>query len=239
MGDVAGAQEVQASEPSSVRSESSQVRAHRQATPLAQALAAAGDRWTLLIVLACGDDTLRLNTLRNRLPGVSSAVLDHHVRQMVALGLLSRQRFREMPPRVELSLTESGAALLPVASALARWGMRHRWNEQHGCEHIDPDAILCQLPALLDETKLPAGVLEAIIDAYDEEAEPVVHRFETVDGRLQPLAGDAAAAAKACARIRGDRTAWEAALGPRRDYAGLHLIGRDRLAWQVFDALPR
>ncbi len=114
------------------------LRAHRQATPLAAALAAAGDRWTLLIVLACSDGTLRLNGLRSRLPGVSSAVLDHHVRQMVALGLLSRRRFREMPPRVELTLTESGAGLLPIASALARWGMRHRWSEQSdGYEHVD------------------------------------------------------------------------------------------------------
>src|ERR1700749_829761 len=147
MGDVAGTQEIE-------QKGSSPVRAHRQATPLAQALAAAGDRWTLLIVLACGEDTVRLNTLRNRLPGVSSAVLDHHVRQMVTLGLLSRERFREMPPRATLSLTASGVERLPIAAALARWGMRHRWDEQHGCEHVDPDAVLCQLPALLDETKL-------------------------------------------------------------------------------------
>ncbi|HTA36067.1 MAG TPA: helix-turn-helix domain-containing protein [Solirubrobacteraceae bacterium] len=233
MGDVMGTREIQGAVPPPVRS-------HRQATPLAQSLAAVGDRWTLLIVLACSDGTIRLNTLRNRLPGISSAVLDHHVRQMVALGLLTRERFREMPPRVELSLTESGAELLPIAAALARWGMRHRWNEQHGCEHIDPDAVLCQLPALLDGAKLPKGVLEAIIDAYDEEEEPVVYRFESVDGRLQPVAGEPArAAAKASARIRGDRAAWEAALGPRRDYAGLHLIGREPLARKVFDALPR
>jgi DNA-binding HxlR family transcriptional regulator len=234
MGDVAEAQPTETTQPLPVR-------AHRQATPLAQALAAAGDRWTLLIVLALADGTIRLNTLRQRLPGVSSAVLDHHVRQMVALDLISRQRFREMPPRVELTLTDSGAALLPIAAALARWGMAYRWNEQAGCEHVDPDAVLCQLPALLDGTKLPKGVLEAIIDAYDEEEEPVVHCFESVDGRLQPLAGDAAeaAAAKASARIRGDRAAWEAALGPRRDYAGLNLVGREPLARKVFDALPR
>lgn len=232
MGEGAGTQEID-------QQGSSRVRAHRQATPLAQALAAAGDRWTLLIVLACGEDTVRLNTLRNRLPGVSSAVLDHHVRQMVTLGLLSRERFREMPPRVELSLTDSGTALLPIAASLARWGMRYRWNEQHGCEHVDPDAVLCQLPALLDGTKLPKGVLEAIIDAYDEEEEPIVHRFESVDGRLQPLVGAAVAEAKASARIRGDRAAWEAALGPRRDYARLHLVGREPLARKVFDALPR
>src|ERR1700753_2712096 len=107
MGDVMATREIQGTVPPAVRS-------HRQATPLAQSLEAAGDRWTLRIVLACSDGTIRINTLRNRLPGISSAVLDHHVRQMVALGLLTRERFREMPPRVELALTESRLALLPI-----------------------------------------------------------------------------------------------------------------------------
>jgi DNA-binding HxlR family transcriptional regulator len=236
MGDVAGGHEAELRAPVEGPAPPP-VRAHRQATPLAQALAAAGDHWTLLIVLACGDGTLRLNGLRSRLPGVSSAVLDHHVRQMVALGLLSRRRFREMPPRVELTLTESGAGLLPIATALARWGMRHRWNEHYGSqEQIDPDAVLYQLPALLDATKLPDGLLEAIV----EHQQTVVHRFETVAGRLRPLAGTAAdAGAKPTTSVRGDRAAWQAALGARRDYSGLLLQGRQQFARRLFEALPR
>jgi DNA-binding HxlR family transcriptional regulator len=212
------------------------VRAHRDATPLARALHAAGDRWTLLIVLACCDGTVRLNTLRSRLPGVSSAVLNHHVRQMVELGLLSRERFREMPPRVELTLTDSGAALLPIAAALARWGMRYRWDEHDASERVDADALLCQLPALLDDTKLPSGVLETVIDDGER---PVVHRFHTVGGRLQTIVDPAADERKASALIHGDRAAWVAALGPRRDYTGLQLRGHSRLAQLVFDSLPR
>jgi DNA-binding HxlR family transcriptional regulator len=229
MGDVAEAQPSETTQPLTVR-------AHRQATPLAQALAAAGDRWTLLIVLALADGTIRLNTLRQRLPGVSSAVLDHHVRQMVALDLISRQRFREMPPRVELTLTDSGAALLPIAAALARWGMAYRWNEQSGCEHVDADAVLCQLPALLDGTKLPKGVLETVI--VDDE-QRIVRRFVAVDGKLRPVSELEADKPKASVSIHGDRSAWEAALGPRRDYAGLRLLGRQQLARQLLDALAR
>jgi DNA-binding HxlR family transcriptional regulator len=229
MGDVAGTDAVQAPTPSPVR-------AHRQATPLAQALAAAGDRWTLLIALALADGTIRLNTLRNRLPGVSSAVLDHHVRQMVALGLVSRERFREMPPRVELTLTESGAALLPIAAALARWGMRYRWNDEDDCKHLDPDAVLFQLPALLDGTKLPKGVLETIIDDGERR---IVRRFRAVDGRLQPVGEPELGPQKASVSIYGDKSAWEAALGPRRDYARLRLLGQTQLARKVLDALPR
>jgi DNA-binding HxlR family transcriptional regulator len=55
----------------------------------------------------------------------SAGVLDRHLQQMVTLGLLLRRRFKEMPPRVEISLTEAGRELLPIADALARWGVKH------------------------------------------------------------------------------------------------------------------
>jgi DNA-binding HxlR family transcriptional regulator len=44
---------------------------------------------------------------------------------MVGLGLVTRTRFKEKPPRVELELTDAGRELVPIAEALARWGMRH------------------------------------------------------------------------------------------------------------------
>ncbi len=94
-------------------------------SPLARALGATGDRWTLLIVLALGRDARRPVHIQHELAGISSGVLDRYLRQMVALGLLLRRRYREMPPRVELELTEAGRELLPIADALARWGMRH------------------------------------------------------------------------------------------------------------------
>ncbi len=211
-----------------------QVRGHRQWTPLARALAAAGDRWTLLIVLALSHETLRLSVLRARLPGVSSGVLDHHLGQMTALGLISRQRFREMPPRVEVALTEAGRELLPIAAALARWGMRHEWPLPPSGEYVPADAVLRQLPALLGECEdLPGGTLEAIVGEGEERA---VHWFEVVDGRLQMCA---ALASKATVRLEGDDRAWIAALGPDRDYSGLHLSGKQRMATQILDALPR
>jgi DNA-binding HxlR family transcriptional regulator len=106
--------------------EQSQPRHHNQrATPLARALSATGDHWTLLIAQALASDPQRPVELRRRLPGISSGVLDRHLQQMVALGLLLRRRFKEMPPRVEVALTEAGRELLPIARALARWGDKH------------------------------------------------------------------------------------------------------------------
>jgi DNA-binding HxlR family transcriptional regulator len=106
--------------------EQSQPRHHSQrTTPLARALSATGDRWTLLIAQALASDPQRPVELRRRLPGISSGVLDRHLQQMVALGLLLRRRFKEMPPRVEVALTPAGRDLLPIARDLARWGDKH------------------------------------------------------------------------------------------------------------------
>lgn len=211
-----------------------QVRGHRQWTPLARALTATGDRWTLLIVLALSHETLRLSVLRSRLPGVSSGVLDHHLGQMTALGLLSRQRYREMPPRVEVALTQAGSELLPVAAALARWGMRHEWPPPPGSVYARADAVLRQLPALLEEEEdLPNGTVEAVVDAGEERT---AHWFKIAEGRLRAASERAA---KATARIEGDDQAWIAALGPDRDYSRLNLEGRRKLAQRVLDSLPR
>lgn len=97
-----------------------------QQMALARALGVAGDRWTLLIALALARRPQRPVELRRRLPGdISAGVLDRHLQQMVGLGLLLRRRFKEMPPRVELALTEKGRELLPSARALARWSAKH------------------------------------------------------------------------------------------------------------------
>ncbi len=211
-----------------------QVRGHRQWTPLARALTATGDRWTLLIVLALSHETLRLNALRARLPGVSSGVLDHHLSQMTSLGLLARKRFREMPPRVEVSLTEAGSELLPIAAALARWGMRYEWPAPDSRQHACADAVLRQLPALLEEEDdLPDGIVEAIVEANGER---VRHWFEVTNGRLRATPSDIATATT---QIEGDEDAWIAALGPGHDRSGLRLAGQGPLAARILDSLPR
>jgi DNA-binding HxlR family transcriptional regulator len=211
------------------------VRAHRQWTPLARALTAVGDHWTLLIVLALADEKLRLNVLRARLPGVSSGVLDHHLSQMISLGLLSRERFREMPPRVEVVLTERGRELQPIAAALARWGMRHEWPTPDSHEHVRADAVLHQLPALLGEaTDLPDGFVEAAVGP-DGGGTCASHWFHISDGRLTA----STAADDATARVHGDEAAWIAALGPGGDYSGLRFAGKRSVAKRVLDALPR
>src|ERR1700720_2002123 len=100
-------------------------RVHRAWTPLARALTAAGDRWTLMIVLALEHGPTRLTELHRRLPGVSTSVLESHLRRMVAAKLITRTRRAKSPPRVELELTDAGHELVAIAGTLACWGMRN------------------------------------------------------------------------------------------------------------------
>jgi DNA-binding HxlR family transcriptional regulator len=194
-------------------------------TPLARTLAATGDRWTLLIAVA---------QLHRCLPGVSTGVLERHVRQMVALGLVRRSRFKEMPPRVELELTDAGRELLPIAHALARWGMRHLWSPPRERECVDVDALLRLLPALLEEeTGLPEGSVEAVV----ADADPPVRRIYRIDCGCLRMVDRAADGHMTC--LHGDGDAWVAALGPACDYERLRITGDEWLARCILDALPR
>jgi DNA-binding HxlR family transcriptional regulator len=208
-----------------------------------------------MIALALAPGRTRLTHLHSRLPGVSTGVLERYIQQMVAHGLVRRTRFKEMPPRVELELTDAGRELLPVAGALSRWGMRHLWSPPQGRERVDVGALLRLLPALLEEqSRLPEGRVEAVVADSDP---PLTRHYRVEDGRLCIVAestdvglgcadwGDAtsedpaAATDMATARLHGDGAAWVAAFGPACDCKGLRISGDELLARQILDALPR
>jgi DNA-binding HxlR family transcriptional regulator len=231
------------------RPERRAARVHRQWTPLARALALAGDRWTLLIILELAEGPLRLRALMERLPGASAGVLDNHVRAMHEGGLLTRARFREVPPRVEVGLTREGAELAVVAGALARWGMRNAWSEPVEGERVDVGAIVRMLPVLLaKERGLPDGTLEVVVQATASGAggrvvaAPALGAGEARRELFTAHGGALAAShdtASPTANAAGDVPAWVAALGPARDRSGIALSGSARFASAVLDALPR
>src|SRR4051794_26497350 len=77
-----------------------------QWAPDARALDLVGDKWTLLIVRDLVAGPRRFVELQRVLPGISTEQLRSRLNRMVADGLLTRQRYREVPPRVDYELTE-------------------------------------------------------------------------------------------------------------------------------------
>ncbi|MEV5342786.1 winged helix-turn-helix transcriptional regulator [Streptomyces sp. NPDC052773] len=66
--------------------------------------------------------TRRFAELRRGLPGVSEKMLIQHLREMEEDGLVHREVYREVPPKVEYSLTEHGVSLNAALASLGKWG---------------------------------------------------------------------------------------------------------------------
>ena len=94
--------------------------------PVATAVSLIGGKWKLLIVRNLRDRAWRFNDLQRDLDGVSQKVLTDSLRQMMDDGLVYRQDYGEVPPRVEYGLTELGREMLPVIDALADFGRYYK-----------------------------------------------------------------------------------------------------------------
>jgi DNA-binding HxlR family transcriptional regulator len=97
----------------------------RERSPLAEALAAVGDRWTLLVVEALLGGSLRFNELQERIEGIAPNILSNRMRRLEQDGLVLAQPYSERPPRFVYELTAAGRELAGALRLLADWGARH------------------------------------------------------------------------------------------------------------------
>ncbi len=89
-------------------------------------LAILGGKWKLKIYKAIRFNTvMRFNEIRNVIGDISDKILTAQLKEMEEDGLLKRQVFGEVPPRVEYSLTALGGSVEQVFSALDAWGKRY------------------------------------------------------------------------------------------------------------------
>jgi DNA-binding HxlR family transcriptional regulator len=101
------------------------------ATPLADALARVGDRWTLLVVAALLDGPLRFNELQAQLEGIAPNVLSARLKTLTEQALVVTQPYSERPPRFVYELSESGRELAGALRLLADWGARTGGGEPY------------------------------------------------------------------------------------------------------------
>lgn len=185
----------------------------------------------MLIVRDLAAGPRRFVELQRVLPGISTEQLRSRLNRMVADGLLTRQRYREVPPRVDYELTERAQALLPVLGALARWGYRWAWDGPRGDEAIDIGAIFRVAPGLIAPGDA-RGLVELTVIRPDGDQRCYAIAVEedgvTIEEREAP---------EAEAQIAGAEADWIRALGPQTDRDALRVAGDERLALSVLDAI--
>lgn len=96
------------------------------ACPVETTLTLIGNKWKVLIMRDLLTGTKRFGELKKSLGSVSQKVLTTQLRAMEEDGLIHREVYAEVPPRVEYSLTELGWSLKPILDAMVIWGNNYK-----------------------------------------------------------------------------------------------------------------
>lgn len=93
-----------------------------------------GGKWKGLLWWRLSNGLGRFGELQRAIPQITKKMLAQQLREMEQDGIVRREVFAEVPPRVEYSLTDYGASLAPVIESICRWGLHHlqrtgRWED--------------------------------------------------------------------------------------------------------------
>jgi DNA-binding HxlR family transcriptional regulator len=96
------------------------------ACPTRQVVSTIGDKWTLLVLYALElGGTLRFSQLQRAVPGITQKMLTQTLRQLERDGIVSREVYPVIPPRVDYALTDLGRSLSGVIAELRTWAYAH------------------------------------------------------------------------------------------------------------------
>lgn len=98
--------------------------------PVTATITLIGGRWKPLILFHLSDHTRRFGEIAVRMPSISRKVLSEQLKELEVDGLIYREQFKEIPPRVEYSLTELGKSVRPLLIHMATWGQEMILNNR-------------------------------------------------------------------------------------------------------------
>lgn len=93
--------------------------------PVSATLKIIGGKWKPLVLYFISVDVNRFGQLQRMMPKCSKRMLTTQLRELEADGLVHREVFAEVPPKVIYTLTEKGESLRPLFGMLSRWGIKH------------------------------------------------------------------------------------------------------------------
>lgn len=87
-------------------------------------------KWKLVILWHLSKNTRRFNEPQKLLPEISQGILTQQLRELERDQLVHREIYKEVPPKVEYSLTDIGRSLIPVMDVIAKWGLEYLDHKQ-------------------------------------------------------------------------------------------------------------
>lgn len=97
-----------------------------QACPVETTLDVVGGKWKGIILYQLLDGTKRFNEFRRLNPGITQFMLTLQLRELERDGIIHREIYKEIPPKVEYSLTDFGRTLEPVIMSMKAWGESYK-----------------------------------------------------------------------------------------------------------------
>lgn len=93
--------------------------------PVAATIAIIGGKWKPIILYLISHEINRFGEMHAMIEGISKKMLTDQLRELEKDGILTRQAFAEIPPRVEYTITEKGWSLRPIILSMREWGLKH------------------------------------------------------------------------------------------------------------------
>ncbi|PEA55690.1 ArsR family transcriptional regulator [Bacillus pseudomycoides] len=91
-----------------------------------------GGKWKGVILFHLINGEIRFNQFLRLMPGITQRMLTRQLRELEADGVIHREVYKEVPPKVEYSLTEFGESLIPIIVMMRDWGNEYRMQIEQG-----------------------------------------------------------------------------------------------------------
>lgn len=101
--------------------------------PLEYGLAVFGGKWKSRVICVLAEKgTLRYSSIRKEMANITDAVLASTLKELISDGIVKRQQFDEIPPRVEYCLSEKGISVVPILQTICKWsGAYHKEDNEN------------------------------------------------------------------------------------------------------------
>ncbi len=155
---------------------------------IAQSLSVIGDRWTLLILRDLMAGLHRYSDILGNCAGMSPNVLSDRLKRLEGAGLVNREYFRELPPRVEYTLTEKGWAVRPILLSLIEWGREHLtpFDPQSARTDVPADFAVRVVPTFSFLPERAGDLAASMVIEISDCSDCNTWTLEIRDGRIHP-----------------------------------------------------